>query len=113
MRLTPSHLLSTRCKHFYIITHPLVNNALGVVMESVEICFEINEKIENALNSGCNHLYVNVDDLENGLGFLRVLCRQKSEYINVYEGTFALNICLQVLDLLEKSDYDIVDFTDK
>ena len=82
-------------------------------MDSVDVTLAIFEEIEKALNLGYNRLYVNVDDLENGFGLLRVLCRQKSKYIIVYEDILELEICYQVLDLLEKSEYDITDFTIK
>ena len=82
-------------------------------MGSVDVTLAIFEEIEKALNLGYNRLYVNVDDLENGFGLLRVLSRQKSKYIIVYEDTLELEICYQVLDLLEKSEYDITDFTIK
>ena len=42
------------------------------------------DKLEKVLDLGFNRLYVNVDDLENGCGFLRILAMQKSEYIIVY-----------------------------
>ena len=38
---------------------------------------------------------------------------QKSEYIIVYEGTFSWDVCRRVLEMLEKSQYDITDFTTK
>ena len=82
-------------------------------MGSVEISLKIMDEIEKALDLGYNRLYVNVDDLENGFGFLRVLGMQNSEYSIVYEDTLALDICYQILDLLEKSKYDIKDFTTK
>ena len=80
-------------------------------MGSVEIAIDIFEEIKRALDLGYDHLYVNVDSLDNGFGFLRVLCMRKSEYVIAYEGTFTLEVCRQILDLLEKSEYDIKDFT--
>ena len=80
-------------------------------MDSVKITLEIMEGIEKALDLGYTRLYVNVDDLENGNGFLRVLAMQGSKDAIVYEGTFALDVCRQVLELLERSKYEIKDFT--
>lgn len=82
-------------------------------MGSVEITLEIIEELKRALDLGYDRLYVNVDDLETGFGFLRVLCMKKSNYIIVYENTFTLEECYQILVLLEKSEYDIKDFTTK
>ena len=74
---------------------------------------EIIDGIEKALDLGYARVYVNVDDLENGNGFLRVLAMQGSKDIIVFEGTFALDICYQVLDLLSMSKYEIKDFTSR
>lgn len=82
-------------------------------MDSVEITSVIIDKLEKVLDLGFNRLYVNVDDLENGCGFLRILAMQESEYIIVYEGTFSWDVCRRVLEMLEKSQYDITDFTTK
>ena len=82
-------------------------------MCSDEITLEIIGKIEKVMDLGYEKLYVNVDDLENGFGFLRVLCMKKSEFIIVYEDTFELDVCHRILDLLEESEYEIMDFTDK
>lgn len=82
-------------------------------MGSVEITLLIINKIEQVLDLGFNRLYVNVDDLDNGFGFLRVLARRGSEYVIVYEDTFELEVSYQVLVLLEESEYDIKDFTVK
>ena len=73
----------------------------------------IFEKIDDALNSGYNRLYVNVDDLETSYGFLRILAMQGPKDIVVFEGTFALDECYRILGLLEQSEYDIKDFTIK
>lgn len=81
-------------------------------MRSVDITL-IFKKIDETLNLGYNQLYVNVDDLEDGSGFLRILGMQGSEYIIVYEDTFQLNICYQILEMLDESEYDIKDFTIK
>ena len=80
-------------------------------MDSVKITLEIMEGIDKALDLGYTRLYVNVDDLENGNGFLRVLAMYEFKDIIVYEGTFDLDICYQVLELLERSKYEIKDFT--
>lgn len=80
-------------------------------MCSAEIALEIFSEVEKALDLGFNRIYVNVDDLENGFGFLRVLCRKKSKFLILYEDTLALDICFQILDLFEKSRYDIKDLT--
>lgn len=82
-------------------------------MDSVEVSLEIFNEIEKVLKLGYNLLYMNVDDLCNGLGFLRVLAMNGPEDIIVYEGTFELDVCYQILDLLEQSKYDIKDFTTK
>lgn len=82
-------------------------------MCSVEISLEIFREIEKALDLGYNLLYVNVDNLENGFGLLRVLSRQKSKYIIVYEDILTLDVCYQILNLLGESEYDIKDFTIK
>jgi len=52
-----------------------------------------------------------VDDLENGNGFLRVLAMYEFKDIIVYDGTFDLDVCYQVLELLARSKYEIKDFT--
>ena len=80
-------------------------------MDSKEITLEILDGIGEALNLGYTRLYVNVDDLEDGNGFLRVLAMYKFNDIIVYEGTFDLDVCYQVLELLAKSKYKIKDFT--
>ena len=82
-------------------------------MCSVEISLLIMDKIEQVLNLGFNRLYVNVDDLDNGFGFLRVLAMKESDYVIVYEDTFELEVSYRVLDLLKESEYDIKDVTVK
>lgn len=49
--------------------------------------------------------------MENGEGFLCILAMFGPKYLIVYEGTFDLDICFQVLKLLERSKYEIKDFT--
>ena len=80
-------------------------------MNSKEIADLIEHKIENVIEQGFNHLYVNVDNLENGYGFLRVLAMRGARDLIVFEGNFALHTCYEVLELLERSKYDIKDFT--
>lgn len=80
-------------------------------MDSVKITLDIVDGIEEALDLGYTRLYVNVDDLENGNGFLRVLAMYKFKDIIVYEGTFDLDTCFQVLELLARFKYEIKDFT--
>ena len=80
-------------------------------MVSVEIALKILDGIEEALDLGFDKMYVNVDDLENGYGFLRVLAMQGTKDLIVFEGTFALHTCYEVLELLKRSKYDIKDFT--
>ena len=80
-------------------------------MVSVEITLEILDSIEKALDLGFDKMYVNVDDLENGYGFLRVLAMQGTKDLMVFEGNFALHTCYEVLELLKRSKYDIKDFT--
>ena len=80
-------------------------------MVSVEIALEILDGSEEALDLGFDKMYVNVDDLENGYGFLRVLTMYEFKDIIVYEGTFDLDICYQVLKLLARSKYEIKDST--
>ena len=80
-------------------------------MVSVEIALKILDGIEEALDLGFDKMYVNVDDLENGYGFLRVLTMQGTKDLIVFEGNFALHTCYEVLELLERSKYDIKDFT--
>jgi len=75
------------------------------------ITLDIIDGIEEALDLGYTRLYVNVDDLENGNGFLRVLAMYEFKDIIVYEGTFDMDTCFQVLELLERSKYEIKDFT--
>ena len=82
-------------------------------MGSVEITLVIIDEIEKVLDSGYYRLYVNVDKLKYGFGFLRVLAMNESEDIIVFEDTFTLEVCYQILDLLEKSRYDVKDFTVK
>ena len=80
-------------------------------MVSVEIALKILDGIEEALDLGFDKMYVNVDDLENGYGFLRVLAMRGAGDLIVFEGNFALHTCYEVLELLERSKYDIKDFT--
>lgn len=80
-------------------------------MVSVEIALKILDGIEEALDLGFDKMYVNVDDLKNGYGFLRVLAMQGTKDLIVFEGNFALHTCYEVLELLERSKYDIKDFT--
>jgi len=80
-------------------------------MDSVKITLEIVDGIEEVFDLGYTRLYVNVDDLENGNGFLRVLAMYEFKDILVYEGTFDLDICYQVLKLLARSKYEIKDST--
>ena len=83
------------------------------LMDSNEICLKIFEGIDKALDLGYDRLYVNVDNLDNGNGFLRVLAMKGPKDIIVYEGTFGLELCYLVLELLEKSEYEIKDVTTK
>lgn len=80
-------------------------------MGSFEITSVIINEIEKSIDLGFDRLYVNVDDLENGKGFLRVLAMQESGYLIVFEDTLDLDICFEILGLLEKSGYGIKDFT--
>ena len=80
-------------------------------MGSFEITLEIGSAIEKALNSGYDRIYVNVDNLEDGFGFLRVLAMKKSQYLIAYEDILSLDECYRILDFLDKSEYDITDFT--
>ena len=80
-------------------------------MDAIEITETIRDEIDKVMPLNYTKLYVNVDDLENGFGFLRVLAMKGSNDIIVYEGTFPLDVCYQVLDLLEQSRYQIIDFT--
>ena len=80
-------------------------------MDSVEITLKISKGLENAVEQGYNRLYVNVDNLDDGNGFIRVLAMNGPYDIIVYEGTFPLDICYDVLFLLEQSEYQIKDFT--
>ena len=80
-------------------------------MNSRKIADLIEYEIENVIKQGSNRLYMNVDDLKDGQGFLRVLAMQGPKDTIVYEGTFALCVCGQVLELLKESKYDIIDFT--
>ena len=82
-------------------------------MDSAEITSMIINEIEKAFDLGYTLFYINVDDLDNGYGFLRVLARKESDFIIVYEGTFERDTSYRVLGLLEKSKYNIKDFTVK
>ncbi len=82
-------------------------------MDSREISLKIFESIDKALDLEYNRLYINVDDLCNGNGFLRVLAMKGPKDIIVYEGTFKLDVCYQVLELIKKSEYKIKDVTTK
>ena len=57
-------------------------------MVSVEIALKILDEIEKALDLGFDKMYVNVDDLENGYGFLRFLAMQGTKELIVFEGNF-------------------------
>lgn len=81
-------------------------------MCSVDITL-IFKHIDEALDLGYNRLYVNVDDLENGFGFLRLLAMHGSKDIIVYEETLKLEACYKILDLIGQSEYDVKDFTIK
>ena len=63
------------------------------------------------INKDYNKLYVNVDDLEDGNGFLRLLAMQDFNQVIFYEAIYPLDICYQILDILAESKYNIVDFT--
>ena len=80
-------------------------------MDVGEVSSEIFNEIEKAIDLGYDRLYMNVDDLCNGFGFLRVLAMKGMKFIIVYDGTFALEACYQILRLLEQSEYEIKDFT--
>ena len=56
-------------------------------MCSVDITL-IFKHIDEALDLGYNRLYVNVDDLENGYGFLRVLAMRGTRDLILFEGNF-------------------------
>ena len=80
-------------------------------MGSLEIALEIFSAVERALDSGYRRIYVNVDDLEDGCGFLRVLAMKNSQCLIAYEDTFSLDECYRILDILDESGYGITDFT--
>ena len=80
-------------------------------MDSVGITLKVIECIEEAIMDGYDRFYMNVDDMETGDGFLRILAMIGSKYLIVYEGTFDLDVCHQVLELLARSKYEIKDFT--
>ena len=80
-------------------------------MNSREIADLIEYEIENVIKQGYNRLFMNVDNLEDGRGFLRVLAMQGPKDIIVFEGPFTLEVCFQVLALLKQSNYEITDFT--
>ena len=63
------------------------------------------------INKDYNKLYVNVDDLEDGNGFLRLLAMQDFNHFIVFEAIYSLEVCYQILDILSESKYNIVDFT--
>ena len=83
----------------------------GDTMDSVGITLKVIECIEEAIMDGYDRFYMNVDDMETGDGFLRILAMVGSKYLIVYEGTFDLDICYQVLKLLARSKYEIKDST--
>ena len=83
----------------------------GDTMDSVGITLKVIECIEEAIMDGYDRFYMNVDDMETGDGFLRILAMVGSKYLIVYEGTFDLDTCFQVLELLASSKYGIKDFT--
>ena len=83
----------------------------GLIMDSHEIFSEILLGIDKALDLEYNQLYINVDQLEGSMGFLRVLAMKGLKDIIVFEGSFEIGICYKVLDLLQESEYDITDFT--
>ena len=80
-------------------------------MDSVGITLKVIECIEEAIMGGYDRFYMNVDDMETGDGFLRILAMTGPKYRIVYEGTFDLDVCYQVLELLARSKYEIKDFT--
>lgn len=80
-------------------------------MDSVEIALLIISSIEEAIADGYDRFYMNVDYLENGKGSLRVLVMKGPEYLIVYDEVSDLDICFQVLELLESSKYPIKNFT--
>lgn len=83
----------------------------GEIMGSVEITLKVIKGIEEAIENEYDRFYMNVDDMENGEGFLRILAMSGPKYLIVYEGTFDLDTCFQVLELLERSKFEIKDFT--
>ena len=80
-------------------------------MDSVKITLEVIEGIEKAISNGYNRFYMNVEDMETGEGFLCILAMNGPKYRVVYEGLFDLDICFQVVELLERSEIEIIDFT--
>ena len=82
-----------------------------VTMDSVKITLDIVDGIEEALDLGYTRLYVNVDNNFDGTGFLRVLAMYEFKDKIVFEGTFPIDTCYDVLDQLAESEYDIKDFT--
>ena len=50
-------------------------------MDSAEVTLEVIGCIEEALDLGYTKIHVNVDNLENGTGFLRVLAMYECKYI--------------------------------
>jgi len=93
----------------YILTTFILLGGEG--MDSVEITLKVIEGIEEAIMNGYDRFYMNVDDMETGEGFLRILAMIGPKYQIVYEGTFDLDVCYQVLELLARSKYEIKDFT--
>ena len=69
----------------------------GDSMDSVEIALKVIEGIEEAIMNGYDRFYMNVDDMETGEGFLRILAMIGPKYQIVYEGTFDLDVltCLK------------------
>lgn len=80
-------------------------------MDSVKITLDIVDGIKEALDLGYTRLYVNVDNNFDGTGFLRVLAMYEFKDKIVFEGTFPIDTCYDVLDQLAESEYDIKDFT--
>ncbi|MBE6499902.1 MAG: hypothetical protein E7Z80_05090 [Methanobrevibacter thaueri] len=80
-------------------------------MNCDDVIFEIFNEIEKTLDLGYSRLYVNVDDLDNGYGFLRLLSRKDHDFLIVYERVLDLDLCFEILKLLELSKYNIRDFT--
>lgn len=80
-------------------------------MNATEITERIIAEVKIAIDEGYNRFYINVDNLEDGSGFIRVLAMFELKDKILFEGTYSLDVCYDVLNQMAGSEYIIQDVT--